>query len=429
YRLLEIVRQFAHERLEEAGETQEYERRHLHHFIDVAETAEPLLRSLEQLRWHQRLKAEIGNFLSALRRNVQDGGGLTAEGRHLAAALGYWWPVFSGRFHEARFWLEAAAGEGSEPVDESAARASLWCSWMAYDRNDFDEAERRSRLALSGLPKPSWHAAFASFMNAFAPALPREDVAEVERVLKEGRTWFAEAGEAEWGDALMSLGQSDIARITGRLDGAEEANHHALAVARRIGDELLQAFALVNLGHLILDREDAEEAAPYFEEAIAIARRLDNLWVLGYCLAGLGRLAVARKEWRRGARVLSAATGFYDRIGARLQIQDQKSFDVAAAAARRALGEKAFEREWQVGWNMSLPEAIRTALGGNGRSSGLTKRQMEVALLVANGLSNREIAEQLVISEHTAARHVEHILARLRLSSRVQIATWMLRRD
>jgi DNA-binding NarL/FixJ family response regulator len=115
---------------------------------------------------------------------------------------------------------------------------------------------------------------------------------------------------------------------------------------------------------------------------------------------------------------------------------DQSRLDQDAAAGRGALGEAAFEAAWAEGCAMSLDQAVAFALrteeppsprrvaGARRPPDRLTPREREVAGLVAQGLTNREVAEHLIVSERTVDTHVEHIRNRLRLRSRAQIAAW-----
>lgn len=101
------------------------------------------------------------------------------------------------------------------------------------------------------------------------------------------------------------------------------------------------------------------------------------------------------------------------------------------AALRAALGEEVFAAAWADGETMSFDEAVTDALAlepppmARGRSSALTPREQEVARLIAEGKSNREIAAALVIAEPTVERHVSNIMDKLGVHARAQIAVWV----
>jgi non-specific serine/threonine protein kinase len=120
----------------------------------------------------------------------------------------------------------------------------------------------------------------------------------------------------------------------------------------------------------------------------------------------------------------------------------QAFHDRAVAAARTRLGEARFRAAWVAGQSAALERAIAVALDANDRDGRpetipsfdqaggpLTRREREVAALIAQGRSNRQIAQDLVITEATAAKHIEHILNKLGLSSRAQVAVWVAQHD
>jgi DNA-binding NarL/FixJ family response regulator len=151
-----------------------------------------------------------------------------------------------------------------------------------------------------------------------------------------------------------------------------------------------------------------------------------------FALAGIARLAAAWGDPRTAARLLGATTGH--RAYRRPDAVDAASRGIAdAAALRAALGEEAFAAAWAEGERMSVDEAVAYALAlepppARGRSAALTPREQEVARLIADGMSNREIAAALVIAEPTAERHVANILNKLGFRSRAQVAAWHERR-
>src|SRR5262249_30513384 len=147
----------------------------------------------------------------------------------------------------------------------------------------------------------------------------------------------------------------------------------------------------------------------------------------------LAILAIRMGDERRGVRVLAAT----HEIGAttlrgnvpELAYERRRALD----DARAVLGDESFAAEWAYGQPLTLEEASFEALQGVSaeqvdRTSDepLTRRQLDIARLIVRGQTNRQIAEQLVVSPHTVERHVENILHKLRLSSRTEIAVWMV---
>jgi non-specific serine/threonine protein kinase len=156
------------------------------------------------------------------------------------------------------------------------------------------------------------------------------------------------------------------------------------------------------------------------------------------CLEGVARLALATGEPERAARLFGCAAEVRENIGLPLTGRIAARFERAYERLRSTLGAARFEAEWQAGRTVSLNDAVSlvvptTASGSftstlRPESQQLTKREFEVAALIARGHSNREIAERLVIAISTAERHVANILAKLDLNSRTQIVAWVLDR-
>jgi DNA-binding CsgD family transcriptional regulator len=275
---------------------------------------------------------------------------------------------------------------------------------------------------------------------------------------------------------------SAVAASRGSLREAQLLGEEALAIMRAIEQLWGSARALLGLGDLARLRGEHGTARDYYLEALAILREVDARPEIARCLAGLGRIAIeqwdlasARHHLTESLR-LSYASG--SRIGmarslevlARLAVMEGKpevSVQLAGAMTslrRRAqlppvpgsrtqrfldaaagLGEHTVAQLWAEGAAMNSSTSVRFALSeeaglpgvsataaagaGGGASastpaSALTAREDEVVALLAAGLSNRDIARELVISPATAARHVANILAKLGFSSRSQVAVW-----
>jgi non-specific serine/threonine protein kinase len=149
------------------------------------------------------------------------------------------------------------------------------------------------------------------------------------------------------------------------------------------------------------------------------------------CLEGLAVVAGAEGRSERAARLLGAAARLRESIGAPVHPVDRADHERTVAMAQVALGMQAFEASWRAGQSMTIDEVIEHAVAAvpenlqPAKPSVLTSREREVAALIARGLSNRQIAETLVIAERTVTNHVEHIFDKLGFRSRAQVATWI----
>jgi non-specific serine/threonine protein kinase len=223
-------------------------------------------------------------------------------------------------------------------------------------------------------------------------------------------------------------------------DDAASAGTHleeSLPLWRAVGDQHGAAQVLMSLGYLAVERGDTVVAQARLTESLEIFRALGHPMGLSTTLDGFACIAAARGEAERALRLDGAATALRDATGMRLppSLCFTRTIERTVTPARQALGQAAAAAAWSAGRAMPLESAIAQALAHapeparDRRSDNpLTKREREIAALIARGLSNREVGRLLVITEGTAANHVEHILSKLGFQSRAQVAAWAVER-
>jgi non-specific serine/threonine protein kinase len=152
------------------------------------------------------------------------------------------------------------------------------------------------------------------------------------------------------------------------------------------------------------------------------------------CLEGLALVAGAEARFQRAARLLGAAARLREAIGAPVHPVDRADHERTVALSQAALGLDAYTSAWRAGQSAGVDEVIdyavsspaaERAAASTPRVAQLTGREREVAVLIARGMSNRQIAATLVIAERTVTNHVEHIFDKLGFRSRAQVATWI----
>jgi non-specific serine/threonine protein kinase len=234
--------------------------------------------------------------------------------------------------------------------------------------------------------------------------------------------------------ALSSLG--NLASSRGDFAAADELYTECAVLFRELGDTRDIAACLGNQARIARDRGNLGRAVTLAQESLALFHELGDHRGIAACLELIGS-ATAAQGPERGTRLLAAAKVLRETTGverpAGLRADQAHTVD----ALRGALGADAFARAWEAGRRLPLDEIVADALmpaehaapripPSGTRSGPLTRREGEVAALIARGLTNRQIAEELFIAERTADTHVEHILAKLGLSSRAQVAAWMV---
>jgi non-specific serine/threonine protein kinase len=210
----------------------------------------------------------------------------------------------------------------------------------------------------------------------------------------------------------------------------------SLALWRELGDRWGVAASLHDLARATNRLGEAWRAAGLLGESLALFAELGVRQGTAACLEGLAGVAITADRPLDAVRLLGAAEALREAIGAPLPARDRQDLARVVAHARNASKGVAFRDAWRVGREFSADEMLafaqqlaRGLAAGNAATptddaAALTERERQVAGLVAQGLTNRQIATRLVISERTADRHVSNILGKLGLSTRAQVAAW-----
>jgi non-specific serine/threonine protein kinase len=260
---------------------------------------------------------------------------------------------------------------------------------------------------------------------------------EALQIRKElGDPWQIAFSAGNLGLVVQAQGDTVLAR---------QLIEQSVAIRRQLGDQRGTAGGLFMLARLIQGDGDLGRARVLYRESLEIVRGIDDRWMLGHLLAGLASLAVAKGRWSLAWRLHGAATAASEASESALFPGMREGVDHELERARGVLGPVAAAAALAQGRDEDLAALLIEALAGDSAayddgvadvpstlplgthaSSGmpLTRREREVAGLIARGYTNREVAKALTITERTAATHVEHILDKLEVTSRTQIAAW-----
>nr|MDP9478888.1 LuxR C-terminal-related transcriptional regulator [Actinomycetota bacterium] len=235
-----------------------------------------------------------------------------------------------------------------------------------------------------------------------------------------------------------SLGElGHMAFFQGDYEQAAEYFEQSLALHRGLDDKRSVALTLNNLGAIVRCGDEPQRAAHLYRESLELAREIGDDWLTVGILVAIGCFLVEQGRLEEAARVLGAADRSRQEIGFVLEPHTSEEHESALERLRTNLGERAFEAAWHRGSEMTLEEAVRFVLSeraperasNNPEPAGLTRREAEVAALVARGLSNRRVAAELFVSERTVETHVRNVLKKLGLGSRAQLAAHAAERD
>ena len=429
YRLHETMREFAGLKLREAGEEEAVEQRYVEYYVSRCRRSEAGARHglVEWLEW---MDLEIDNIRSVLGRCL-----IRADvslGMELATSLRLYWATRATT--EGVRWLdEFLATGGGDP--EPLARAQYLRGFMAVLLVDPTAATPALERAVAADREAGRLSPLATSLSMASIAADMAgDRASARRLLGEAKAVTASVDDTTAALTLL-LARSFHGFFADDLAAASAASAEGERLSREVGDLYTLKVWLLNLGTVALIAGDLATARPLLAEALRIAQQVDDRVQLAYLVDALGCHAAGLGQSRVAAQLLGAADIIRAGTGARVMPFLAPSMQQAKASAIAALGASRFEAEFKAGSRYSRDTAVRLALGEPGHvaaaasdSAGaglLAKREVEVARLVADGLSNKEIGARLFISEHTVDSHVRSILNKLGCNSRAQIAAWM----
>ena len=297
YGMLEPVRQYALEKLEEAGEPEARRRSHAAFYLALAERAHPELQTARQVEWHGRLDRDYGNLRAAVSWALAEGEAeITAR---LGWALWLYWSV-RDRHEEGRMWMEAALEHELPPG--LRARAANVAAAMAYSQGDYQACERHYRVSMeASLRAGDVLLEGYSWIAQGLVALSRGDPAEAAPAMQRAITLLDRADDQ--GMAAMArvwLGTTLLIQADG--DRAASMFEEGLAISRGTGDRLSANIALYNLAQVSLSRGDYAGAAALFEEGISLSDQTRDVANLAYFSEGLAVATGKRGKTQRSAR-------------------------------------------------------------------------------------------------------------------------------
>jgi non-specific serine/threonine protein kinase len=455
--MLETVRAYALERLEQSDEAEAVRRAHTAYFLTLAEqAAQASVR--EWQGWPERLEQERGNLRAALRVAVQASHRSDPEaverGLRLAVALSDFW--FSrGPASEGRRWLATLLDIAGDQIDAVLrADAMVAASELSSTHDELDVARAWCGKALAVYRRLNEQRGTSrALFNLGVLARGRGDLDAARPLLAESIGLMRELGDTHgMGVALTDL--AIVARRQRRYAEVRALLEEALALWREAGDQWHVAESLCQLGLLACAQGDAPTARPLLHGATTLQRDLLNTRGLTESLDAHAALAAVEAKPERALRLAGAASALRKASGWSPTPSDQGETAQWLQPAWQAQDEAAGTAAWAEGQVMTLEQAVAYALSDATEadppppaaldsatlaqasaahrqrfSRGLTAREAEVLRLVVAGKTNRQIAAELFLSEKTVGRHLEHIFAKLGVSSRAAATAFALRHD
>jgi non-specific serine/threonine protein kinase len=440
--MLETAREVALDLLDASGDTEDVRVRHARYFASFAESAAAELQGATQAAAVRRLERDEDNIGQALRWAISTRHPDAVDSAmRIAGALGWYWflrghPPDAGEWFDTLLSSTADVGTGADVVDEHgmALRARMLnaAGFRATDHAEYGAAETFHERALAIWRRLGNTPGLVTSLHGVGDtALWQGEVRAARPAYDEGLSIARSQGTPEE-VSLFAFHLAQLSWLVGELDAGEHFGEEALRVGREAGSTTWPPYALFVLASLAHERGDVSEAGARYREAIELAWEHHDRLCIRMALPGLAGLATLEGDPVRALRLAGAAHALEENAGIWAFPPIRDRHERWLAAARETVDPRAAEAAWAAGRALDLEEAVAYALerataiddpvagAQNHSDDPLTAREREVLELIAQGRSNREIAEALFVTEHTVKYHVASLFTKLDVTSRAE---------
>lgn len=369
------------------------------------------------------LERELNNFHAAfdgfLRAEPARAAGLATD------LFGLW---RTRRAREGREWVERAIVAAADELSAAERSRALWAAGMlACYQGDMDALRDFAASSLAAAREAGERLLLARAVYAEATALNTVDPTKAPGRFREGLALLEEIGDLPIiAASCNNLGT--LAYEAGELDEAGAYFERAHRLWRELGDATGVARTAHNLAWIMLVRGDLARAGDLLFEALAQSSDVGNRHLRAFALAAVTILASSRAKRPAAAELHGATMAELETAGVVLEPLEDAAFREAGSALTAAIGAKQFAAASARGRALGTAEQQRLVErtlgpGQTPEASPLTRREVEVVRLMAAGFTNGEIAQRLVLSDHTVHRHVANILRKLDVRSRAAAAS------
>jgi ATP/maltotriose-dependent transcriptional regulator MalT len=371
----------------------------------------------------------------------------TESALRLAGGLLIFW-FLRGHLREGVSWLTRTLERAPEAAVEERIWALFGAGLLSWAQGDGQQAETLGRQSLALAREHEW--GFGTGISFYLLFLALDMQGRMDEALAFGEqsvTYLREAGNRTW--LAFAVGDLGLIRaIAGDGVGGSVLIDEGLALHREVGNKQGVGNKLSDLGWLRLSQKGRSEAIAtrHFMESVRLLWEGGDVWYLANPVAGIAVLVMgagATGRAEQAARLLGAATTLWERSGSTIPPTDRAHLVQAESTARAKLGEAAYAREAAIGQTLTVAEivaeatAVAEALLNSTEpaptpevvtADTLSRRELDVLRLLAEGKSNPEIATALFIGRGTVNTHVSNILAKLGAKSRTEATTIAHRR-
>lgn len=467
--MLETIREYACEQLKASGQAEDLYEAHASYFAGLATTAREELIGPQTGEWLDRLDYEHDNVRATLEWVCETGNGEC--GLLLGAGLWRYWQT-RGHLTESRRWMSAIEELPGATVRSARRAAFLFgLARMMFHQGDYEFA--RAKFSEShdiALETEDYQYAAGSLMQLGTIDVLQGDYESARQHFDAGLA-MRRARDDTWGTAMAVMIRGRMAELNGEFADARALFQEAFSVFRELQYQPGEARATYHLGNLAVHEQRFDEAFILFERSLKTMREFGDLEGIGVALLNIGLARWMHGDLTAAQEAIAEATVCFQELGtppwiaacfevfaaiSDSQGQHALAVQMAALAAeirsarntpippihrarhehlladlRRALGNEAYVLAWEQGRMLALEQAVATVVAGAPADQStsasatraadeavLTRREVEILTLVADGLSNQDIAARLYISPRTTTTHISNILRKLGVSSR-----------
>jgi non-specific serine/threonine protein kinase len=465
YRFLEPVRQYAREKLVDAGEEAVIRDRHLSYFHDWARTMEPELHTAVQLIQFANLDRELDNIRAALQWALRT---QPVMALHIVAELTFFWNV-RGYTTEGQRWGEQALKQTENDLTPEVlgarARALSIVAFLTMTQGNIQSASDLIAQAIPILRAQNDELGLARALFVQATALSFLGQSSMVRAaaeesleigIKLNEPFTLSSGLGIMAGALFRVGEQTI---------AQRFREQALANSRRLGSPMALAFSVWGVGMGAFSQGNLKLAHQYMEESLTLLRQIgdkhrinmvasgladilrqmgnireaEKLYVeavrgwwdygqfggMARCIECLAFIAIVEKHDKQAARLLGAAEAIRESSQAKMIADEQEEYQRELASLQSRMNPDDFANSWSEGQRLTIQQVLaevellpKVPQAKAHFPNDLTPREVDVLRLLAEGLSDAQIAEKLVLSRRTITTHLTTIYSKLGVNSR-----------
>jgi predicted ATPase/DNA-binding CsgD family transcriptional regulator len=433
--LLQVLREFGLEQLDQSGEREELQRRHATYMAEIASAAGPELIGPQQITWLERLAGLHPDFQLAFAWAMEHDPPELA----LSLATGLWrFGYTRGHTREGREWIESALNRA--PARTSLRATALnGAAILANMERNLDNAKRFHAEALAiATELGDLRLTGVAHMGLGDCAATGHEFASATHHYDQAERIFRTLGDQRNIAAVMT-NVGNLLWSQGKLQEAIETNERARILYGNAGDQRGIAWSATNIGRIAAQQGDYQRASPNLDQALHRYDQLGDRGGYAEALEGIAQVAIGTGNYARACSLLAAADGLREAVNHPIAPIDRDQYTAMINTLRQELGDN-FNSIWETDHALGFDEVkqltgevlrddpapvtpsprltrqaeINTLI----KQLGISEREIEVLTLVAAGKTDKDIADELFIGVRTVQSHVANLLTKLEVNAR-----------